>query len=310
DLNKTEHTLQFSNTTIVNPKTINESRFEYRHVDTQQSALSSHPQVTVLGAFIGGGNNIGNNSTNQKNFQLQNYTSMDRGKHYFRFGGQVRVAAENDKSNSNFNGSFTFASLTAFQITQQGLQQGLTPARIRAAGGGAEQFSIVSGRPSVANTMFDASAFFQDNWKLRPNVTFSYGLRYETQNEIRDHFDFAPRLGLAVGIHPGKKSVTKTVLRMGWGMFYTRFAQSLALNSFRLDGNNQRQFIVQNPDFFPGVLTAGSLGSSLATPTLYQIDPNLRAPYMMQSSISIEQKLPRATSLAITYLSSHGGRQL
>src|SRR5436853_7858070 len=175
---------------------------------------------------------------------------MQRGKHSSRFGGQVRVVAQNDKTNSNFNGSFTFASLTAFQITQQGLLQGLTPAQIRAAGGGAEQFAIVSGRPSVTNTMFDAGAFFQDNWKLRPNVTFNYGLRYETQNEIRDHFDFAPRLGLAMGIHPGKGSITKTVLKMGFGIFYTRFAQNLALNSLRLDGNNQREFIVQNPDFF------------------------------------------------------------
>jgi len=52
--------------------------------------------------------------------------------------------------------------------------------------------------------MFDAGAFFQDNWKLRPNVTFSYGLSYETQNEIHDDFDFALRLGLAIGIHPDK----------------------------------------------------------------------------------------------------------
>ena len=309
DFSKTENTFQFSNTTIIDPRTINESRFEYRQVDNLQSAQNSQPQIAVLGAFIGGGNNIGINSTTQKNYQLQNYTSLDRGKHYFRFGGQVRVATENNNSTANFNGTFTFASLTAFQITQQGLQQGLTPARIRAAGGGAEQFSIVSGRPSVANTMFDAGAFFQDNWKLRPNVTFSYGLRYETQNEIHDHFDFAPRLGLAMGIHPGKKSAPKTILRVGFGVFYTRFAQNLALTSLRLDGNNQRQFIVKNPDSFPLVPNANSLGSS-ASPTIYQMDPALRAPYVMQSSISIERKLPRSTNLAITWLNSRGNGQL
>jgi len=140
DFSKTENTFQFSNTTIIDPRTINESRFEYRQVDNLQSAQNSQPQIAVLGAFIGGGNNIAINSTTQKNYQLQNYTSLDRGKHYFRFGGQVRVATENNNSTANFNGTFTFASLTAFQITQQGLQQGLTPARIRAAGGGAEQF--------------------------------------------------------------------------------------------------------------------------------------------------------------------------
>jgi hypothetical protein len=310
DYNKTEHTLQFSNTTIINPKVINESRFEYRQVDDQQRAQNSQPQISVLGAFLGGGSSIGNNSTSQKNYQLQNYTSLDRSKHYFRFGGQVRIATEDDNSTSGFNGMFTFASLTAFRVTQQGLQQSLTPAQIRAAGGGAEQFSIVSGRPSVGNTMFDASAFFQDNWKLRPSVTFSYGLRYETQNEIRDHFDFAPRLGLAMGIHPGKKAAPKTVLRLGFGVFYTRFAQGLALNSLRLNGNNQRQFIVPDPDFFPNIPNPNSLGSSLANPTIYGIDPDLSAPYMMQNSISIERKLPRSTNLAITWLNSRGKRQL
>src|SRR5437660_132143 len=309
DFSKTENTFQFSNTTIIDPRTINESRFEYRQVDNLQSAQNSQPQIAVLGAFIGGGNNMGSNSTIQKNYQLQNYTSLDRGKHYFRFGGQVRIATENDNSTANFNGTFTFASLTAFQITKQGLQQGLTPAQIRAAGGGAEQFAIVSGRPSVANTMFDASAFFQDNWKDRPNVNFSYGLRYETQNEIRDHIDLAPRLGLAMGIHPGKKTAPKTILRVGFGVFYTRFAQNLALTSLRLDGNNQRQFIVKDPDSFPLVPNANSLGSS-ASPTIYQMDPALRAPYVMQSSISIERKLPRSTNLAITWLNSRGNGQL
>ena len=310
NLFKREHTLQFSNTTVVNPRMVHELRFEYRQAEVQQLAQSSQPQLTVLGAFIGGGNSIGRNITAQQNYQLQDFVSIDRQKRFFKIGGQLRVARETDSTTGNFNGSFTFPSLPAFQITERGLRDGLTPTQIRAAGGGAAQFSITTGRPLVSNTMVDAAIFFLENWKLRPNVTFSYGFRYENQNQISDALDFAPRAGLAWGIHPGKSGNAKTVLRLGAGVFYTRFGQSLALNSLQLNGSNQSQFIIQNPDFFPVIPDDSTLATSLVKPTIYQTDPKLRAPLVTQTSISIERKLPRSTSLAITYLNSHGSRQL
>lgn len=310
DLLRTEHTLQLSNTTIVNTRIVNESRFEYRQVGVNQVSLSSEPQISVTGAFIDGGNSIGKSFIRQNNYQIQNYTSIDRGKHFFKFGGQLRLADETDASTGNFNGGFIFPSLLAFQITQQGLQSGRTPAQIRAAGGGAAQFSMTRGQPSVSNTMIDAGMFLLDNWKLRKNVTLDYGLRYEIQNQIADNLDLVPRAGLAWGIHPGKTAASKTILRLGAGIFYTRFSQSLVLNSLRLNGSKQEQFLVQNPDFFPAVPSPEVLAAALVKPTIYQIDPSLRAPFMLQTSISIERKLPMSTSLAVTYLNSNGRRQL
>src|SRR5262249_53411964 len=213
---------------------------------------------------------------------LQNYTVLERGDHLLRFGGQLRIAAESDQTTPNFNGTFVFPSLQTFQRTQQGLQQGLTPAQIRAAGGGAEQFSINTGTAAIADTMVSAGVFGLDNWKLRPNVTLSYGLRYETQNGIHDHTDFAPRFGLAWGIRPQGKTAPKNVLRLGYGIFYMRFAQGLLLNAQQLDGRRQQQFIVSNPDFFPNLPDANTLAASLAKPTIYQVDPSLRAPLLMQ----------------------------
>lgn len=310
DLKKVEHTIQLSDTMILSPRMTHEIRFQYLQDRVTQTAQSSLPQISVLGAFIGGGSNLGNTVANQDHYELQSYTSLDKGKHFIRFGGQWRVTTETDHSTANFNGAFIFPSLKAYQITQQGLQHGLTPAQIRAAGGGAEQFSITAGQPAISGTMLDAGIFVLDNWKVRPNVTLGYGLRYETQNEIHDQTNFAPRLSLAWGIHPGKKSSPKSVLRFGFGVFYTRFAQALALNAKQLNGNNQQQFIVQNPDFFPNIPAPSTIGSSPTSPTIYRIDPNLRAPYIMQSSVSFERKLPKATSLAITYINSRGGRQL
>jgi hypothetical protein len=264
----------------------------------------------VLGAFTGGGSNLGNLGINQDHYELQNYTSLSTGKHLTKFGGRLRVAAETDNSTPNFNGTFIFPSLTAFKITEQGMQQGLSPAQIRDAGGGAEQFSINTGRPTINDTLIDAGVFVQDNWRLRSNVTLGYGLRYEMQNGIGGRGDLAPRLGLAWGIHPSEKRSPRNVLRLGLGLFYTRFAQNLVLKAEQLNGTNQRQFIVQNPDFFPNPPPADVLVNSLATPTAYKIDPNLRAPFMVQTSLSFERQLPRGSKLSVTYLDSQGFRQL
>jgi len=44
---------------------------------------------------------------------------------------------------------------------------------------------------------------------VRPNFTLSGGLRFETQNAIHDHADWAPRFGFAWGIGGGGKSAQK-----------------------------------------------------------------------------------------------------
>ncbi|PYS87405.1 MAG: hypothetical protein DMF70_00550, partial [Acidobacteria bacterium] len=76
-----------------------------------------------------------------------------------RFGARLRGIHITSISPNNFGGTWTFAgtrragqttgltSIQSFQVTEQGLQQSLTPAQIRAAGGGATQFSINTGNP-------------------------------------------------------------------------------------------------------------------------------------------------------------------
>src|SRR5438132_13098344 len=94
--------------------------------------------------------------------------------------------------------------------------------------------------------MYDLGPYVQDDWRVRPNLTLSYGLRFETQNRIGDHADCAPRLGVAWGIGGAKP---KLVLRAGWGMFYDRFAPNLVLPSQRPNGINQQEFVIAQPHF-------------------------------------------------------------
>ena len=125
----------------------------------------------------------------------------------------------------------------------------MTPAQIQANGGGASQFTLIGGNPLASVNYFDLEPYVEDDWKARPNMTISGGLRFETQDHIHDHADFAPRVGIAWGLGKGKS--TKTVLRAGFGVFYDRFGENYILNADRLNGINQQQYIVPSPDFYP-----------------------------------------------------------
>ena len=54
-----------------------------------------------------------------------------------------------------------------------------------------------AGNPLISGSQVDLGAFVGDDWKVRPNLTINLGLRYETQSNIHDWRDFAPRIGVA-----------------------------------------------------------------------------------------------------------------
>jgi hypothetical protein len=328
----TENQLQVSDTQIVNAKTINETRFQFIRETSDQAPQSTAPSISVQGAFNGGGYGSGINNDTLTRYELQNYTSMTHGKHILKFGVRLRTYRDVNESMSNFNGSFSFGSrvdptvpgcnvttappacpqisgLNAYLITLQYLAAGNTQANLQNAiahGGGASFYSVTSGNALANVTYFDAGPYIQDDWRLRPNVTLSSGLRVETQNNFGDHADLAPRLGLAWGIGGNGKNSPKTVLRLGSGMFYDRFTYDLFLRQERLNGSTQQQFLVTNPQFYLFNIPANLPQSD---PTKYLPNPNLRAPYTIQTGISLERQLTKSANLSVTYLLSRGVHQ-
>jgi hypothetical protein len=309
----TSHAVQITETAVVG-STVNELRFQFLRSDASSIANQAGPAIQVLGAFNGGGAPVGRSFTAQNNYELQNYTSVVRGPHAWRFGVRLRAATVEDTSPQNFAGTFTFggasgdiSSIERYRRTLVFQQAGLPPAQIRALGGGATQFSIAGGTPDISASHFDAGAFVGDDWRVRPNFTVSLGLRYEGQTNINDWRDFAPRLALAwaPGAKTGK-SPSKTVIRGGFGTFYDRFSLLNAMAARRFNGLIIQQYSIAQPDFFPRVPTIPELAGFQATQTTQQISSTIQAPYIMQAAFTVERQLPHNTTLAVTYTGSHG----
>ena len=329
--NGSEHTFQVGDTHVISERTVNQARFQYLHDSSYQAPVSltlngatnligppigcltlAQPcQVSAAGAFTAGGNTQGIQTDTENHYEFQNYTSINLGKNFMRFGGRVRDNDETLGSMQSFNGSFAFPSLTAYQITRQGVQAGLTDAQIRAAGGGATLFSINRGTPSLSLNYADLGIYGEDDWRARPNMTLSMGLRFETQTGIHDHADIAPRVGLAWGLGRGKSP--KSVLRAGGGIFYDRISQGSLFTAQRMNGCNQQSYTYGNPDFFPnlptGIPALGEVGCQTGS-NISPLDTNLRTPYTLQGGAGLERQLNKNATISVTYLGSHGVHQI
>jgi hypothetical protein len=329
----TNQTVQAADTFLIG-KAVNETRFQFYRSATQSIANTDGPTIQVLQSFNSGGATLGHTFDTQNSYELQNYTSMVKGRHSWRFGVRLRGQTDDSISPSNFNGTFTFAggalapvlnaqnqpvvdstgqmvlapitSIERYRRTLLFMSLHASAAQIRMLGGGATQFSVTGGNPALAVHQVDAGLFVGDEWRLRPNFTLSLGLRYETQSNIHDYRDFAPRVAFAWAPGGGAGKRAKTVLRAGFGIFYDRFPLANTLAAERYNGVVQQQYVVTDPDFYPNLPSLASLGRLQSTPVVQEISSHLRAPYILQSAFTLERQLPHNTTLAVTYTNSHG----
>ena len=341
-----ENTVQLSHTLVFGPRVITETNLQLLYDRSAQTPANTIPQVQVQGDETFGGYSEQSVNDHTDRYELSNLTEIALKAHAIAVGGRLRATREANSSNGSFNGLYTFSTRTcptatgcpfadpttnkisalgAYAETLQGQAQGLSFAQIQAAGGGPSQLVFVTGNPKADANLIDGALFYQDDWKVKPNFTFSYGLRWETQNDIHDHSDFAPRLAIAYGLtHNGKP--TKDVLRAGFGYFYDRFAIAQVLQAARVNGIVQQEVVLQNPSCYlpnglpntatteaecevgsSGVTTSGNSSTAGA---IYQIGPNVHAPANIQDSVGLDHQLTKSTTLSVTYIHSHGAHAL
>ncbi|HET7840386.1 MAG TPA: hypothetical protein VFM21_02210, partial [Terriglobia bacterium] len=322
DSSEHEFEIHVTDTQVISARTVNQLRFGFERNRDEQVPVSLASALNVRGAFTGGGSSQGTSNVIQKHLEVNNMTSMSLGKHSVSFGGRLRNISQSNNSTQGFNGTFTFASLAAYQVVEQGLAQSLTvpqiisnclatqdPANPDPAACGPSQFVLTAGSPLATVSRWDVGVYGEDEWRVRPNLSLTAGLRFESQNGIHDHADFAPRIGLAWGL--GRSAKPQTVLRAGFGVFYDRFDDDYMLQADRLNGITEQRYVVNLPDFFPEIPSLATLAAANTTsPTVYRISPTLRAPYTMQTGVGLERQLGRSVTTSVTYVNSHGVHQL
>ena len=268
-------TAQVTETAVLGT-TVDETRFQYFRSAVQRFPYSTDPEIQVLGTYNAGGAQVGQSFDTQNNFELQNYITISKGAHVWKFGARLRDQFDDNISRQNFNGTYTI--------------------------GGTTQFTITEGVPELKLSQFDLGAFVNDDWRIRPNLTLSLGLRYETQTNIHDWRDFAPRVAIAwAPAGSASNPKPKTVVRAGFGTFYDRFPLGNVLTARRFNGTLQRQYVVTNP--------ANPSADAVPAGTPYviqQLSSTLRAPYYLQGTATVERQLPANITLALTYGASHG----
>ena len=330
------HQVQVTETAVFG-STVNETRVQFLRRDYQSKANTTDPILQVLGAFNSGGASYAYNETLQDNSEIQNNTTMIHGAHVVKFGIRLRTFAVDDVTPNNFAGTFTFGgalgpqldannqpvldatgqpvlvqlqAIERYRRTLMFQKLGYSPALIRSLGGGASQFSITQGNPEISGTQIDAGVYVGDDWRVAPNLTLNLGLRYEAQTNIQDLKDWAPRIGLAWAPGGSGQKQPKTVIRAGFGIFYDRFDLYNTLSAERYNGVLERQFVVTNPDFYPGIPAASALAGFEAAQLTWHVDARLRSPYVMQNAFTVERQLPRGSTLAVTYTRTHGVHSL
>ena len=291
----TEFTIQATDTQILSPKVINETRFEYQRPTSDATPFSTAPTVSVQGSFVSGGSNSGTSNDTQTHIEVQNYTSIALAKNFIRLGGRLRTTSDNNTTTAGSNGEFVYNSLSNYQA------------------GIASTYSfsnVINATVQARST--DVGLYAEDDWKIKPNWTFSYGLRFETQNYINDKADFAPRLSTAYGI------TKKTVLRGGFGIFYDRFNLANQLAIYRNNGLNEQQLLLTSSSNSTPIPTSCTITTFAACPksasatvrsTTDSVAPNLHAPYSMQFNIGVDQQAGRFATVSVNYQHIRGVHQ-
>ncbi len=265
------HEIRLTETMIINPTTINETRFEYEWEKREQVGDNSIPTISVSDAFSGGGSQIGTSFNRANNWELQNYTTTTLGgnsQHGVKFGFRIRSTSFSDRSENNFSGNFTFPGspelrsplgCTPVSTTCTVVSPAISPieqyrGRLMAntdARYFPTQFSITTGEPQQDVSRTDYGLFITDDWRVNPGLTLSFGLRYENQTNISDNLNFAPRFSFAWSPGAGGARAPKTVFRGGVGVFYDRFSENLTLQTLRFNGSSQLNLIVNANDSDP-----------------------------------------------------------
>ena len=102
--------------------------------------------------------------------QIQDNANWTHGNHNIAFGGAFEYQNSPSTYLPNYNGLYTFQSLGQVNTPDNPVTNALE---------GIGFLGLTNGTPTIPFTENDAALYFQDDWKVRPDLTLNLGLRWE-----------------------------------------------------------------------------------------------------------------------------------
>ena len=314
--------ISYSDNYVFSAKAVLQSRFQFSRLRPAFQATGGNDIPVVLisiqdslpatdpsqqtGTLVAGTSTSSATGRTEDRFQFQEIFSYSAGAHSLKFGGDSQRVKSTFIDLSDASGTFNFSSAGDFLAN--------IPSRFR------QNFLTSS---TQRNTYL--GFFGQDEFRLRPNLTFSYGLRWENESIIRDRNNFAPRI--AAAYDPFKSG--KTVIRLGAGIFYNR-ALLRTIDDFTLgtqqlffdtntlrdqvtgklmSADQRRAFIAANIHF-PQTFTSDSAlvrqFGVLNTGFSRRLDPSLRIPESYQANVGFEREFGKNFVFEANYTWNRG----
>lgn len=289
---------------VLSSNTVNQLRFQYSRLRPNATPVGgANAPVIIVGGFtppgdafsasqIFGASTSGSSDRKEDRLQFQNTLTHIIGSHSLKFGGDYQRVKTEFIDRFDATGTYRFSTFAFFN------QNSVTSYQ--------QNFNTQS---QLKNNYL--GIFFQDEWRLRSNVTLSYGLRYERESVIKDDNNFGPRASVAWNPFKGDK----TVIRVGAGIFYNRVllrtvddftagAQELRFDTrvrFPADVEFARIRTFLGGQF-PNPLTLDTQIPISATATrsvrdlsrrggFRELDPNLKIPESYQFNVGFEREI-------------------
>src|SRR5262245_56920818 len=302
----------FSDNFIVSSRMVNSARFQFSRLTPAYAPPAGNPVVIIdiddprdvigdadanpltrAGNLVAGASAIGGVDRREDRYQTQETLNYARGPHTARIGVDSQIIRSRFVDLSDTTGTFDFDTPADFLADK--------PSRYR------HRFNTES---ELRNAY--TGVFVQDDWKLKQNLTFSFGLRWENETVIEDRNNFGPRLSLAWD--PFKTG--RTVVRAGYGAFYNRAMLRtlddfiLTSNTLRIDTNNRAAERLLTELRFPRALAANDprvneLGVR-ESGFLRRLSKDFRIPESYQAAIGFEREVARGFKVEVNYVFNRG----
>lgn len=262
----------------------NELRLQLSWQQSTSTPFVSAPAVQVLNAFAAGGAQV-QGTRDAREIELAENLDINRGRHTMRTGFLLQGGRYRSDEARNENGVFVFPSLAAYAASRP------------------TTYAQAIGNPLVEYSQYQFGWYWQDDIRMRKDLTLSVGVRHEGQSHLSDWNNVSPRAGFTWS--PFKSG--STTFRGGVGVFYDWYTADTYEQTLRLNGTTQQDLVVRNPGYpdpfsggFVTVLPAGRV----------QADPSLQMPAITQASFGVEQRLTPTTLFGVVYFETRGWDQL